>query len=118
MNRMNRIARGTAAIALGRAVAAGKLAAGKLLYEKVLSEDKVKFGFDKHELTPQAAAALTDFATELKTANENVYIEIQGHTDAVGRDKYNEDLAQARADAARYYLAKQGIPLHRMNSIS
>jgi peptidoglycan-associated lipoprotein len=108
----------TAQDALDRAVAAGKLAEGKLLYEKVLSDDQVKFGFNKKELSPEAQAALSDFASQLKADNKNVYIEIQGHTDGVGGDKYNEELGMARADAARYFLAKQGIPLHRMNAIS
>lgn len=108
----------TAQEALDRAMAAGKLAQGKLLYETVLTDDEVKFGFNKKELSPEARTALDHFATDLKARNENVYIEIQGHTDQVGRDEYNEQLGQARADAARFYLAKQGIPLHRMSSIS
>jgi peptidoglycan-associated lipoprotein len=108
----------TAQDALDRAVAAGKLAEGKFLYETVLSDDKVKFGFNKNELSPEAQAALAEFANELKAANKNVYIEIQGHTDGTGADKYNEELGQERADAARYFLSKQGIALHRMNSIS
>jgi len=108
----------TAQEALDRAMAAGKLAQGKLLYETVLTDDDVKFGFDKKELSPEAQAALEEFANQLKTENKNVYVEIQGHTDEVGPDSYNEDLGKARAEAARYYLAKQGIPLHRMSSIS
>ena len=108
----------TAQDALDRAMAAGKLAEGKLLYEAVLTDDDVKFGFDKKELSPEAQAALDAFANQLKSQNKNVYIEIQGHTDGVGIDGYNEQLGQARADTARFYLAKHGIPLHRMNSIS
>lgn len=108
----------TAQEALDRAVAAGKLAEGKLLYETVLSDDQVKFGFNRKELSPQAQTALNEFADHLKAQNKSVYIEIQGHTDGVGADKYNEELGMARADAARYFLAKHGIPLHRMNSIS
>ena len=108
----------TAQDALDRAVAAGKLAEGKLLYETVLSDDKVKFGFNRKELSPEAQTALNQFAEQLKTQNKNVYIEIQGHTDGVGADKYNEELGMARADAARYFLSKHGIPLHRMNTIS
>ena len=38
----------TAQEALQRAQDAGKLAEGKLLYETVLSDDKVRFGFDKN----------------------------------------------------------------------
>ena len=42
----------TAQEALQRAQEAGKLAEGKLLYETVLSDDKVKFGFDKSASPP------------------------------------------------------------------
>jgi outer membrane protein OmpA-like peptidoglycan-associated protein len=108
----------TAQEALDRAVAAGKLAEGKFLYETVLTDDQVKFGFNEAQLSADAQTALQEFANRLKTENRNVYLEIQGHTDAVGGDRYNEELGQARADAARYYLARQGIALHRMNSIS
>ena len=108
----------TAQEALERAVAAGKLAEGKLLYETVLSDDKVKFGFDKAELSDEAKAALDTFATQLKTENKNVYVEVQGHTDNVGGELYNEKLGQQRAEAVETYLAKQGIPVFRMESIS
>jgi outer membrane protein OmpA-like peptidoglycan-associated protein len=108
----------TAQDALDRAIAAGKLAEGKLLYETVLTDDKVKFGFDKSMLSDEAKAALDEFAAQLKTQNKGVYVEIQGHTDSIGGDLYNEKLGQDRADAVRIYLSKAGIPLHRMNSIS
>ena len=108
----------TAQDALDRAIAAGKLAEGKFLYETVLTDEGVKFGFNAKELSPEAQSALAEFANQLKTQNKNVYVEIQGHTDEVGPDGYNEELGQERADAARFYLAKQGVPLHRMNSIS
>ena len=80
----------TAQEALERAVAAGKLAEGKLLYETVLSDDKVKFGFDQTSLSQEAKTALDQFADQLKTQNKGVYVEIQGHTDAIGGDAYNE----------------------------
>lgn len=108
----------TAQDALDRAIAAGKLAEGKLLYETVLTDDKVKFGFDKAQLSDDAKAALDEFANTLKAQNKSVYVEIQGHTDNIGGDLYNEKLGQDRADAVRIHLSKAGIPLHRMNSIS
>lgn len=108
----------TAREALDRAVAAGKLAEGKLLYETVLSDDKVKFGFDQATLSDDARAALDAFAAQLKTENKNVYVEIQGHTDNVGGESYNEKLGAQRAAAVKEYLAKQGIPLFRMETIS
>ena len=109
----------TAQEALQRAQEAGKLAEGKLLYETVLSDDKVKFGFDKSNISDTAKAALDEFAAPIVNGNENVYIEVQGHTDSVGSETYNEELGLERAEAVRRYLnMQQHIPLHRINVIS
>ena len=109
----------TAQEALQRAQEAGKLAEGKLLYETVLSDDQVRFGFDKDDLSTEAKSALDTFANPIVGNNENVYIEIQGHTDSVGSELYNEELGLERAEAVRRYLNMQHkIPLHRMSVIS
>ena len=109
----------TAQEALKRAQDAGKLAEGKFLYETVLTDEKVKFGFDTSDLSPEAEAALDEFANQLKGDNRNVYVEIQGHTDSVGSENYNEELGLLRAEAVRRYLSQQHkFPLHRINIIS
>ena len=108
----------TAQEALDRAVAAGKLAEGKFLYETVLSDDKVKFGFDKAELSTEAKAALDAFSDKLKADNKNVYVEVQGHTDNVGSEEYNVQLGEKRAEAVRRYLSMKGVPLNRLSTIS
>jgi peptidoglycan-associated lipoprotein len=104
--------------ALDRANAAHVLAEGKLIDELVLTDDKAKFAFGKFVLSKDAKAALDEFASQLKSENKNVYIEIQGHTDSVGSTAYNKQLGQERAEAVRDYLNQAGIPLHRMNVIS
>jgi outer membrane protein OmpA-like peptidoglycan-associated protein len=104
--------------ALDRASAAGKLAEGKFVYSLVLSDDAVKFPVNRHELSKEAEDKLKDFAERLKGENKNVYLEIQGHTDATGADEYNYKLGEARAEAVRRYLSKQGIALNRMSTIS
>jgi peptidoglycan-associated lipoprotein len=109
----------TAQDALRRAQEAGKLAEGKFLYETVLTDEKVKFGFDTHDLSPEAQGALDDFANKIAQDNKNVYVEIQGHTDNVGSAKYNEELGLLRAESVRRYLnQKHSFPLHRINVIS
>jgi peptidoglycan-associated lipoprotein len=110
----------TAQDALERAEAAGKLAEGKLLFETVLTDDRVRFGFDKAELSDEAQAALDEFAGQLKSQyDRNIYVEIQGHTDATGSNQYNYELGMERAEAVRMYLNREhGIPLHRINVIS
>jgi peptidoglycan-associated lipoprotein len=104
--------------AMERAEAAGKLAEGKFVYALVLSDDAVKFPLNRHELSKEAEDRLKDFAERLKGENKNVYLEIQGHTDATGDALYNYKLGDARAEAVRRYLSKQGIALNRMSTIS
>jgi outer membrane protein OmpA-like peptidoglycan-associated protein len=109
----------TAQEAIERANTAGKLAEGKLTYEVVLSDDKLKFGSGKAELGGVAEAALDEFVAKLKGDNKNVYIEIQGHTDSRGEASVNLKLGEVRAEAVKRYLnIKGGIPLHRMSTIS
>lgn len=109
---------GTAGEALERAKAAGKLAEGKFLYEVVLSDDSVKFPLNASQLSPEAEQRLSELAQRLKGENKNVYLEIQGHTDATGAPAYNERLGEERAEAVRRYLNKQQIALNRMATVS
>jgi peptidoglycan-associated lipoprotein len=104
--------------ALDRATAAGKLAEGKFLYSMVLSDDSVKFPSRSAELSAEAQTRLLAFAEKLKTENRNVYLEIQGHTDATGTKALNTRLGQERADAVRLFMNKQGVALNRMSTIS
>ncbi|MEW6336141.1 MAG: OmpA family protein [Acidobacteriota bacterium] len=109
----------TAKEALARAQEAGKLAKGKFLYEVTLTDEAVKFGFAKKDLSPEAKAALDAFVAKLKAENKNVYVEVQGHTDAIGSEMGNLKLGQARAEEVMRYLNMSGgVPLHRMNVIS
>ncbi|MDD5390405.1 MAG: OmpA family protein [Gallionellaceae bacterium] len=109
----------TAQEALERAAAAGKLAEGKMAYEVVLSEDKVKFGHSKALLSKEAMDALDEFASKVKSEARGVFVEVQGHTDSTGSEAVNLKVGQQRADAVRRYLyAKGGIPLHRLSAIS
>ena len=104
--------------ALDRATAAGKLAEGKFLYSEVLSDDSMKFPVDKATLSPEATARLDAFADKLKADNKNVYVEVQGHTDATGAKDYNYKLGEERAEAVRRYLNQHGIALNRIATIS
>jgi outer membrane protein OmpA-like peptidoglycan-associated protein len=104
--------------AMMRADAAGKLAEGKFLYSVVLSDDGVKFPVAAAKLSKEAEDRLAQLAEKLKTDNKNVFLEIQGYTDASGAPTVNDRLGQERADAVRKFLSEQGVPLNRMSTIS
>lgn len=109
---------GTTRDALERATAAGKLAEGKFLYQEVLTDDSMKFGPSKAALSPEAQARLDAFVDKLKTDNRNVYVEVQGHTDATGSKEANYKLGEERAEAVRRYLNEHGVALNRIATIS
>jgi len=104
--------------ALERAQAAGKLAEGKFVFSLVLSDDAVKFPVNKSALSQDAEDRLKDFAERLKSENKNVFLEIQGHTDSTGTPEFNMQLGEARAEAVRRFLNRQGIALNQMSTIS
>jgi outer membrane protein OmpA-like peptidoglycan-associated protein len=37
-------------------------------------------------------------------------IRVEGHTDAIGSDEYNQKLSEERAGTVREYLVQQGVP--------
>ena len=108
----------TAREALQRAQAAGKLAEGKFVYSMVLSDDSMKFPVSKASLSPEAQARLDAFVDKLKADNRNVYVEVQGHTDASGTKEGNYRLGGERAETVRRYLNEHGVALNRIGTIS
>lgn len=105
--------------ALARAEEVGKVAQAKLLYQVTFTDEAVHFGFDSHTLSKQAKQALDSFCNNIKAANKDIYIEIQGHTDSIGTERYNLLLGKARAEMVKRYLhMEHGIPLHRVSSFS
>ncbi len=105
--------------ALKRAQEAGVLAKGKVVFEQSFSEDRIKFKIDSYDLSDEARAALDEFANRVKTLDTQYFVEIQGHTDDTGGERYNEELGQRRADSVRRYLSREHkLPLNRMSTIS
>ena len=77
-----------------------------------LSAD-VLFDFDKAEIKPEFTAEV-DAAAELLLANPDVTVRIDGHTDSIGTEEYNQGLSERRAEAVAAYLEAAGVSRDRM----
>ncbi|MGZ3346087.1 MAG: OmpA family protein [Caulobacteraceae bacterium] len=99
--------------AMQRADAANKAAEGKFTYTPVLTDDSIKFNNQSAKLTAEAQTRLMDLVSKLKSDNKNVFVEIQGHTDA----REPMSIGQRRAEAVRQFMNQQGVALNRMAAI-
>ncbi|MGB5132996.1 MAG: OmpA family protein [Steroidobacteraceae bacterium] len=79
----------------------------------VLTLGDVLFTSGRADLKVGATSNLNRLVAFL-TQNPNRHIEIEGHTDNVGSDEYNQGLSQRRADAVKSYLMQQGINSQRI----
>jgi outer membrane protein OmpA-like peptidoglycan-associated protein len=48
-------------------------------------------------------------------ANETIRMEIRGHTDNEGDERYNLELSQRRAERVRQFLVKNGVAESRLD---
>lgn len=69
----------------------------------------VNFEFNSALLTAESRTILGTMASDLKKY-PRLRIELQGHTDNVGSDAYNQALSQRRAESVRAYLVEHGVP--------
>ena len=74
-----------------------------------LGSDHLKFEFDKAELRPEDRELLSRVAGILMTSHDYT-VSVNGHTDDVGSEAYNQGLSERRAEAVRSYLVKAGLP--------
>ncbi|MEO0622423.1 MAG: OmpA family protein [Pseudomonadota bacterium] len=80
------------------------------------TQDTITFAFNSARLDNTARAALRGQAKWLRD-NPEVRMAIEGHTDAVGTESYNDRLGLRRAQAAVRYLVSRGISRSRLDAI-
>ncbi|HLP72582.1 MAG TPA: OmpA family protein [Bacteroidales bacterium] len=74
----------------------------------------VLFDFDKSDLTANAQPTLNKLV-DILDKYPDTNIELQGHTDDTGPEKYNQALSERRARAVDNYLTKKDISGKRIN---
>jgi len=74
----------------------------------VVNLSDVLFDTGKADLKPGAREKLSRLSGVL-LSHPGLHIEVEGHTDNVGADNYNQQLSETRASSVRDYLVREGI---------
>jgi outer membrane protein OmpA-like peptidoglycan-associated protein len=80
----------------------------------IVNMSDVLFDTAKYSLRPGAREKLARVAGII-SGHPGLKLDVEGHTDSVGGDDYNQQLSEHRASAVRDYLTHAGIP---MNSVT
>ena len=74
----------------------------------IINMSDVLFDTAKYSLRPQARERLAKVAGIL-LGHPGLKLEVEGHTDSVGGEEYNQNLSEQRAGSVRDYLIHEGI---------
>ncbi len=84
--------------------------------ETVNLRSEFLFGFDKTNLRPEAIQTLNDLASRLRDTSVQA-VRVEGNTDFMGSEKYNQALSERRANAVANYLVQQGVPAEKISAV-
>ena len=72
--------------------------------------------FDQSNISSTAQNTLNDLV-KILNKYPDTDLEIQGHTDNTGTDKYNQSLSERRSSTVSNYLTSHGIVLERVKTV-
>lgn len=76
----------------------------------------INFDFDKYNIRKDMEPIL-DAAADVLKKRADIKVTVEGHTDSMGTDAYNQKLSERRANAVKAYLVKKGVASERMSPI-
>jgi outer membrane protein OmpA-like peptidoglycan-associated protein len=74
----------------------------------IVNMPNVLFAFNKYDLKPEAKVKLAKVSGILQ-AYPDLKIQVEGYTDSIGSDEYNQKLSEERADQVRDFLVAQDV---------
>ena len=75
----------------------------------IVNMSDVLFDFNKYTLKPGAREKLAKISG-IVLAHPGLKLQVEGHTDSIGSDEYNQLLSEQRAASVRDFLVQQGVP--------
>lgn len=95
--------------------AVAKVEAPEYADETVSLSAKTLFGFDKDVLRVEAQENLNALAQRLSNANVQT-VRVEGHTDFMGSEQYNQNLSERRANVVANYLVSRGVAASKISA--
>ncbi len=80
----------------------------------IVSMPDVLFDFNKYTLKPEARERLARISSGIVLAYPDLKLQIEGYTDAIGSDEYNQTLSDKRAEAVRDYIVTSGVSMNNV----
>lgn len=93
-----------------------KIEMRKLVAGAVSILRNIYFDFEKATFRTESYGELNKLETMMKQ-NQNLQVEIAGHTDFVGSKIFNKKLSQRRADAVKSFLVSKGVDPRRIKAV-
>lgn len=81
----------------------------------IVNMSDVLFDTASYTLRPAAREKLAKISGIL-LAHPGLNLQVEGHTDSVGGDEYNQQLSERRASSVRDFLVQQGVPTASVSS--
>jgi len=76
----------------------------------------IYFDFDKSNIKPEFYPVL-DEGVAMTKSKPNTGVVLEGHTDSVGTEQYNQALSMRRANSVKAYFVKKGIEANRISTV-
>jgi outer membrane protein OmpA-like peptidoglycan-associated protein len=87
--------------------------------DNAIAYRKINFAYDSADIQSDSYTILDDIVNALHNCDLNSLdvLEIDGHTDSIGRASYNQSLSKRRAQSVSSYLASKGFDSNKLKSV-
>ena len=82
----------------------------------VVTMADVLFDTGRYNLRPEARERLARLSG-IVSSHPGLVLQVEGHTDSVGTDEFNQKLSEQRAEAVRGYLVQQGLDQSTISAV-
>jgi len=80
-----------------------------LVEDKIILPDAIYFEFGSATIKDESLPILDQVFKVISEAKSFKGLRVEGHTDSIGSDEYNQKLSRSRAQSVRSYLVKKGV---------